>query len=483
MSSSVSGLATDEPSSGSGYSDLDFASDGEENDEFANDEEEAADGTPRRRKSALAANRPPRLLAMENALCDAEEIYGSGTAAAAAAAAAGFRKVLALQDAAGGEEEACCFHAWRAVQRLCVVLVEKCIVVGGGGGGDDAAELFAAFRRFLRDSAAAAAAATPNQVEQGVDEILGAAVRPFRVQGESIELSIVETLHRSAIEAFAPTLSRLCQKIRLRLGYVYYETGMTCRLAAMLPDLQNNDNNKSDDVTVSTLALHMAVCLSQREHRHAASLFHDALRMQSCALRAGKPRVMGIVRECGAILCLRERRYFDARAGFWEAFKCFNQSGDDVQRVRCLKSLVVCEMLKGVYAVAEDQNGTQCGSESAREGGASGEAAANADGETRGARELLGATSEAQLLVGRPEMLEVFALSEAVAAGDVIHAEKLCAGMLEVLDPRLRPCIHLMLAEIRSRHVNKEEEQGEGEEEEEGNGEGGGGEEEEEEED
>ena len=60
MSSSVSGLATDEPSSGSGYSDLDFASDGEENDEFANDEEEAADGTPRRRKSALAANRPPR---------------------------------------------------------------------------------------------------------------------------------------------------------------------------------------------------------------------------------------------------------------------------------------------------------------------------------------------------------------------------------------------------------------------------------------
>ena len=447
----------------SGYSDLDFVSDGE------NDEHALNESPTRRRKSALAANHPrreARLLAMENALCEAEELRRLGVPALAA-----FRKVLAIQDEAG-EEEACCYHAWRAAQSLCVLLVEKCVAKGGdSGSGDGAAELFRAFRRFLRDSTTAAVA-TRNQVEQGVDEILGASLLPLRVFGASVDVSIIETLHGNAIEVFAPVFSRLCQKIRLRLGYAYYEMNMFCRLASMLPDLPSDNNNDDDDANnrtnrknikhedaaaVSTLALHMAVSLSQGEHRRVQSLYHDALRMQSCASCTVQPRVMGIVRECFAILSLRERRYFDAHGGFWEAFKCFNRSGDDVQRVRCLKSLVLSEMLKRVYSTAGNPNRSVAtvGKEDAqkdddRPGGVD---AADARGSfpTCGVRELLGATPEAQPLVGRDEMLKVFALSEAVASNDVLQAEKLCEEAFKVLDPRLGPCARPMLAEMRSR--------------------------------
>ena len=419
----------------SGYSDIGLAScsdaDDFENDAGAqNDEGGKRDGgRVCRRKSALAANRLElENTEAENAVAEAENALEEGRVLEAAS---GFEKILERYGESGGRRS---HHAWLAAQSLCMLRLQECVVHGLEGASDSAGvkagkaeALFQVFERFLRESLAGTA--TPNQVERGVDKILGDAVTPFRKFGSSIDFSIVESLHRLAIKAFGRVVmfSRLCQNVALRLGWVCYETENITKLGQVLRDLHLSSGGRSSGShSVSVLALSIAERLSQGEHHQVRSMFHNAL---SGDLGARKPRVMGIVRECGAALSLTEHSYFEAYCGFWEAFKCYNKAGDDVQCVRCLASLVLSEMLEKFLrpaAAGRDGSGEHVVdvSPGKRSGGI---------GELL---QLLEAAPDAQAFMGRPEMSEVFALARAVA-DDVIETGRLFATCKGKIDSRV----------------------------------------------
>lgn len=56
------------------------------------------------------------------------------------------------------------------------------------------------------------------------------------------------------------------------------------------------------------------------------------------------PRIMGIIRECGGKMNMRERRWADAATDFFEAFKSYDEAGSP-RRIQCLKYLVLAHML------------------------------------------------------------------------------------------------------------------------------------------
>ncbi|KAL2347684.1 hypothetical protein Fmac_001684 [Flemingia macrophylla] len=57
------------------------------------------------------------------------------------------------------------------------------------------------------------------------------------------------------------------------------------------------------------------------------------------------PRVMGIVNECGGKIHMVEHQWSQATANFLEAFKNYDEVGNDQRCIRCLKYLGLANML------------------------------------------------------------------------------------------------------------------------------------------
>ncbi|KFD51426.1 hypothetical protein M514_07639 [Trichuris suis] len=70
-------------------------------------------------------------------------------------------------------------------------------------------------------------------------------------------------------------------------------------------------------------------------------LYEQSLRIKSAIPH---PLIMGVVRECGGKMHLREGQFEEAHVDFLEAFKNYDESGN-VRRVSCLKYLVLTSML------------------------------------------------------------------------------------------------------------------------------------------
>ena len=70
-------------------------------------------------------------------------------------------------------------------------------------------------------------------------------------------------------------------------------------------------------------------------------LYHKALDIRSAIPH---PRIMGIIRECGGKMHMREKEWEKAHTDFFEAFKNYDEAGSP-RRIQCLKYLVLANML------------------------------------------------------------------------------------------------------------------------------------------
>jgi len=80
---------------------------------------------------------------------------------------------------------------------------------------------------------------------------------------------------------------------------------------------------------------------AQKNNKQLKSLYEKSLQIKSAIPH---PHIMGVIRECGGKMHLRENEFDKAHTDFFEAFKNYDESGS-VRRTTCLKYLVLANML------------------------------------------------------------------------------------------------------------------------------------------
>lgn len=80
---------------------------------------------------------------------------------------------------------------------------------------------------------------------------------------------------------------------------------------------------------------------AQKNNKALKRLYEQSLRVKSAIPH---PNIMGVIRECGGKMHLRENEFEQAHTDFFEAFKNYDESGSP-RRITCLKYLVLASML------------------------------------------------------------------------------------------------------------------------------------------
>ncbi|KAL3895259.1 MAG: hypothetical protein SGCHY_004810 [Lobulomycetales sp.] len=136
-------------------------------------------------------------------------------------------------------------------------------------------------------------------------------------------------------------LAQVCQRIKQscldqdQSGSVSGATGMDTLLLEvyaieiqMYTDQQQNGIDGSDSTRASASKM-------------LKSLYAKCLEITSAI---SHPNIMGVIRECGGKMHMREGEWARAQEDFFEAFKNYDESGSP-QRITCLKYLVIANML------------------------------------------------------------------------------------------------------------------------------------------
>merc|ERR1711936_994992 len=88
-------------------------------------------------------------------------------------------------------------------------------------------------------------------------------------------------------------------------------------------------------------ALEIQMYTAQKNNKKLKALYDQSLHIKSAIPH---PLILGVIRECGGKMHLREGEYEKAHTDFFEAFKNYDESGSP-RRTICLKYLVLANML------------------------------------------------------------------------------------------------------------------------------------------
>ncbi|EDQ90741.1 uncharacterized protein MONBRDRAFT_16111 [Monosiga brevicollis MX1] len=141
---------------------------------------------------------------------------------------------------------------------------------------------------------------------------------------------------------------RLWFKTNLKLGGVYLAQQNWPALEALVRDLHascqtetgEDDQNKGTQL-LEVYALQIQMHTEKKEHKQLKVPYQKALAIRSAIPH---PLTMGIIRECGGKMHLREELWTRAYEDFFEAFKSYDESGSP-KKITCLKYLVLANML------------------------------------------------------------------------------------------------------------------------------------------
>ncbi|BFY99115.1 hypothetical protein BsWGS_02155 [Bradybaena similaris] len=100
------------------------------------------------------------------------------------------------------------------------------------------------------------------------------------------------------------------------------------------------DDLKKGTQLLEIYALEIQMYTAQKNNKKLKALYEQSLHIKSAIPH---PLIMGVIRECGGKMHLREGEYERAHTDFFEAFKNYDESGSP--RTTCLKYLVLANML------------------------------------------------------------------------------------------------------------------------------------------
>jgi len=194
------------------------------------------------------------------------------------------------------------------------------------------------FKQFLEYSKFV----TSNYSEKGLNSILDGI-------GSGKDLDLTEQLYQICLEHLKTTNNeRVWFRTNLKLGKLLYDHDEHAKLAKILKELhkscqneQGEDDVKKGSQLVDIYALEIQMYTATRNNKKLKELYHKALEIKSAIPH---PKIMGVIRECGGKMHMREKEWEKAHTDFFEAFKNYDEAGSP-RRIQCLKYLVLANML------------------------------------------------------------------------------------------------------------------------------------------
>lgn len=185
-------------------------------------------------------------------------------------------------------------------------------------------------------------AVTRNHSEKSINSILD-------YISTSKQMDLLQNFYETTLDALRDAKNeRLWFKTNTKLGKLYYDRGEFNRLAKILKQLHQScqtddgeDDLKKGTQLLEIYALEIQMYTAQKNNKKLKALYEQSLHIKSAIPH---PLIMGVIRECGGKMHLREGDYEKAHTDFFEAFKNYDESGSP-RRTTCLKYLVLANML------------------------------------------------------------------------------------------------------------------------------------------
>lgn len=185
-------------------------------------------------------------------------------------------------------------------------------------------------------------AVTRNYSEKSINSILD-------YISTSSNFELLENLYSTTLETLRETRNeRLWFKTNTKLGKLYFDRRDFGRLSVVIRQLHQScqmddgsEDMKKGTQLLEVYALEIQMYTEQKDNKKLKALYEQSLRIKSAIPH---PLIMGIIRECGGKMHLREGEFSLAHTDFFEAFKNYDEAGSP-RRLACLKYLVLANML------------------------------------------------------------------------------------------------------------------------------------------
>ncbi|KAL3319128.1 COP9 signalosome complex subunit 2 [Cichlidogyrus casuarinus] len=183
---------------------------------------------------------------------------------------------------------------------------------------------------------------TRNYSERSINSIL-----EYISTSENKEL--LQDFYTCTLEALKESKNdRLWFKTNTKLGKLYLEEQEFSKLQNIVKELRDScqtadgeDDFRKGTQLLEIYALEIQMYTLQKNNKKLKYLYEQSLQIKSALPH---PLIMGIIRECGGKMHLREGEFDKSHTDFFEAFKNYDESGCP-RRTQCLKYLVLASML------------------------------------------------------------------------------------------------------------------------------------------
>jgi len=162
-------------------------------------------------------------------------------------------------------------------------------------------------------------------------------------------MELLQDFYETTLDALRDAKNeRLWFKTMTKLGKLYFDRGEYGKLSRILKQLHSScttqdgeDDLKKGTQLLEIYALEIQMYTAQKNNKKLKTLYDQSLHIKSAIPH---PLILGVIRECGGKMHLREGEYEKAHTDFFEAFKNYDESGSP-RRTICLKYLVLANML------------------------------------------------------------------------------------------------------------------------------------------
>eukprot|EP00667_Euglena_gracilis_P008046 EG_transcript_8136 len=141
---------------------------------------------------------------------------------------------------------------------------------------------------------------------------------------------------------------KLWFNIKLKLATLYFETrdfavlkAILVELKAWCRDVDGGFDVKKGTQLLTVYSLEIQMHTELEDFKTLKALYTESLEVQSAI---PPPRILGIIRECGGKMFMRQGSWLEANSAFFQAFKNYDEAGHP-RRIQCLKYLVLANML------------------------------------------------------------------------------------------------------------------------------------------
>ena len=185
-------------------------------------------------------------------------------------------------------------------------------------------------------------AVTRNHSEKSINSILD-------YISTSKQMELLQNFYETTLEALKDAKNeRLWFKTMTKLGKLYFDREEFNKLARILKQLRQScqtvdgeDDLKKGTQLLEVYALEIQMYTAQKNNKKLKALYDQSLHIKSAIPH---PLILGVIRECGGKMHLREGEFEKAHTDFFEAFKNYDESGSP-RRTTCLKYLGILKSL------------------------------------------------------------------------------------------------------------------------------------------